>query len=158
MNIWLSLHKADAHTHILIHSPVPSMHQLSRYCANWLDVLLKIVSVLSPCLPSEKIVPFQLRVPAGRQQEVAHNEGGSGARSHGGGGRGLSVTHFGPAVPVFHSKQLFSLQRSIVTSSSSSSVGETFSHRQASGGVHRIESLRCVFCVRFITSSGFRHY
>lgn len=151
------------HTHILIHSPAPSMHQLSRHCANWLDVLLKIVSVLSPCLPSEKIVPFQLRVPAGRQQEVAHNEGGRGARSHGGGGWGLGLIHFMPAAPVLHSKQLFSLQRSIVTSSSSSSlsssssVGEThttFSHRQASGEVHRIESLlgsnaalRCVFCV-----------
>lgn len=78
-----------AHTRILIHSPAPSMHQLSRCCANWLDVLLKIASVLSPCLPSEKIVPFQLRVPAGRQQEVAHNEGRRGDRSHGGGGRGL---------------------------------------------------------------------
>lgn len=78
-----------AHTHILIHSPAPSMHQLSRCCANWLDVLLKIVSVLSPCLPSEKIVPFQRRVPAGRQQEVSHNEGRRGARGHGGWGRGL---------------------------------------------------------------------
>ncbi len=64
MNIWLSLHKTDAnththtHTHIFIHSQAPSMHQLSCCCANWLDVVLKIVSVQSPVCLQKRSCPF----------------------------------------------------------------------------------------------------
>lgn len=61
MNIWLSLHKKQTHTHIsvLVHTQAPcSMHQLSCRCANWLDVVLKIVSVQSPACLRKRSCPF----------------------------------------------------------------------------------------------------
>lgn len=47
-----------AETHILIHSQAPSMHRLSCCCANWLDVVLKIVSVQSPVCLQKRSCPF----------------------------------------------------------------------------------------------------